>query len=110
VSRCREIGRARRCPASIEEWVAMPPTPSERQCPSWVKLVVLTVRRSLPVYPDNRTSSVSGATSQTCRNRKWPALKPSPPLVVRTILASGDYRVGSAHPVQGAELVAVEIT
>src|SRR6202022_4509803 len=34
-----------------------------------VKSAVLTVGRSLPVYPDDRTCSVSAATSQKCRQR-----------------------------------------
>src|SRR5882762_1795581 len=36
-------------------------------CPKRVIRVVLTVRRLLPVYPDNRTYSVSFGMSQTCR-------------------------------------------
>src|ERR1700681_638968 len=36
-------------------------------CPSWVNLVVLTVRRLLPVFPEQRTFRASAAMSQTCR-------------------------------------------
>jgi hypothetical protein len=36
------------------------------RCPSWVNRVVLTVRRSLPVYPDTQTFSESVGMSQTC--------------------------------------------
>jgi hypothetical protein len=33
----------------------------------WVNRVVLTVRRSLPVYPDKQTSSKPVGTSQKCQ-------------------------------------------
>jgi hypothetical protein len=41
-------------------------------CPSllWVIRVVSTVRRSLPVYPDNRTYSEPIGMSQRCYERK----------------------------------------
>ena len=41
--------------------------PRFAECPNWVKSAVLEVGRSLPVYPDNRTSLVSAATSQKCQ-------------------------------------------
>jgi hypothetical protein len=37
--------------------------------PFGVKRVILTVRRSLPVYPDKQTFSDSVGMSQTCQNR-----------------------------------------
>src|SRR6266702_8911169 len=39
-------------------------------CPSRVRLVLLTVRRSLPIYPDKRTISAFVSMSQTCQQRK----------------------------------------
>src|SRR5216684_8675867 len=39
-------------------------------CPSRVNRVVLTVRCSLPVYPDERTSSEPVGMSQRCHKRK----------------------------------------
>jgi hypothetical protein len=36
----------------------------------WVNRVGLTVGQSLPIYPNNRTASVSAATSQKCQYRK----------------------------------------
>jgi hypothetical protein len=39
------------------------------QAELWAKSAAWTVGRSLPVYPDNRTSSVSAATSQECHQR-----------------------------------------
>jgi hypothetical protein len=44
-------------------------SPPFRECRSWVKSAMLAVGRSLPVYPDNRTSSISAATSQKCQER-----------------------------------------
>ena len=38
-----------------------------RPCPSWVKSAVSTVGMSLPVFPNDRTSSVSVDMSQTCQ-------------------------------------------
>ena len=37
--------------------------------PRWVNLVVLTVRRSLPVYPNKQTISESVGMSQRCQDR-----------------------------------------
>jgi hypothetical protein len=37
--------------------------------PPWVKSAVLTARRSLPVYPDKQTFSVSVGMSQRGHNR-----------------------------------------
>src|SRR6266568_893227 len=39
------------------------------QCPLGIKSVDLTAGRSLPVYLDNRTSSMSAASSQECVDR-----------------------------------------
>ncbi len=36
------------------------------RCLRWVIRVVSTIRRSLPVYPDERTFSVRAGMSQTC--------------------------------------------
>src|ERR1700730_8520718 len=38
----------------------------------WVKSAVLGVARSLPVYPDQRTSSDRSGWSGSCQNRNWP--------------------------------------
>jgi hypothetical protein len=38
----------------------------------WVIRVVLTARPSLPVYPDERTSSEPVGMSERCHERKWP--------------------------------------
>ena len=37
------------------------------KCLLWVKRVILTVRRSLPVYPEKRTTSESVGMSQRCQ-------------------------------------------
>src|ERR1700730_4375711 len=42
------------------------------QSPLWVKSAVLGVARSLPVYPDQRTSSDRSGWSGSCQNRNWP--------------------------------------
>jgi hypothetical protein len=39
----------------------------EAGCLSWVNRVILTVRRSLLVFPNNRTSSVPVGMSQKCQ-------------------------------------------
>jgi hypothetical protein len=39
------------------------------ECPSWVKLVILTMRRPLPVHPDKQTFSASIGMSQRCQQR-----------------------------------------
>jgi hypothetical protein len=69
--RNREAGRIDR---SGERRIFQPPPKSSQIKPVepqrrlvWVKSAALTVGRSLPVYPDNRTSSVSAATSQKCQ-------------------------------------------
>jgi hypothetical protein len=38
--------------------------------PRRVKRIILTVRQSLPVFPDKRTISEPVGMSQTCHNRK----------------------------------------
>src|ERR1019366_2586552 len=38
------------------------------------KSVILTVRRSLPLYPRKPTFIVRGDMSQTCQSRKWTTL------------------------------------
>ncbi len=38
---------------------------------AWVNRVILTMRRSLPVFPDERTYSVSAGMSQRCQTRTW---------------------------------------
>src|SRR5713226_1971714 len=43
---------------------------SKARLPVWVILVVLTVRRPLPVYPDKQTNSESVGMSQRCQIRK----------------------------------------
>jgi hypothetical protein len=40
-----------------------------------VKSAALTAGRSLPIYPDNRTSSVSAALSQKGQKRHWQSSK-----------------------------------
>jgi hypothetical protein len=40
------------------------------ECPLWVKRVISTVRRQLPIYPDKQTFSVSVGMSQRCQERK----------------------------------------
>ena len=42
--------------------------PLRPQCSQWVKSVVLTLRRSLPIYPDKQTFTVSVGMSQKCLN------------------------------------------
>jgi len=37
----------------------------------WVNRVTLTLRRSLPLYPDKQTFSESVGMSQRCQRRKW---------------------------------------
>jgi hypothetical protein len=58
-----------------------------------VNLVILAVRRPLPVYPDEQTSSESVGMSQTCQER--------------TRLAEIDHACGTADKVQslGAHLL-----
>src|ERR1700676_1477271 len=41
----------------------------EVECTSWVNLVILTMRRSLPVYPAKKTTSKPEGTSQKCQQR-----------------------------------------
>jgi hypothetical protein len=42
-----------------------------RRCLKWVKSVVLTVGRPLPVCPDQRTFSAPAGMSQRCQFRNW---------------------------------------
>src|SRR5258705_2905530 len=42
---------------------------SAKRRPRWVKSVVLTMRRPLPVFPDKQTFSQADGMSQTCQNR-----------------------------------------
>jgi hypothetical protein len=48
------------------------------RCLSWVNRVVLTMRRPLPVFPDQRTFSESVGMSQRCHEQ---SLRRSQPMV-----------------------------
>src|SRR5712675_1681893 len=43
------------------------------ECPRWVNRVILTVRRSLPVYPDKQTIPERGCASSDPRKKRGPA-------------------------------------
>jgi hypothetical protein len=44
-----------------------------KECLLWVRRVILTVRRSIPVYPDKRTIQEPVGTSHLCHKRTFPA-------------------------------------
>ena len=61
---CR-IGRF----VAVAVWLTSAHKRDQARCLSWVKSAVLTVDRSLPVYPDQRTFQERSGMSQRCQQR-----------------------------------------
>ena len=79
----------------------------------WVIRFILTVRPRLPLYPDNRTSSASAASSQKCHFRTH-ALRQkhatrSPRRHAREMLRIGTARACTAPKVQGRQYPPLQI-
>src|ERR1700676_4358461 len=73
-------------------------------CPRWVKSAGLTLCRSLPVYPDQRTSSDRPGWSVSCQKQKFTTN--SPYSLLRAIRPRGRSRhlAVLVQPVQGLML------
>jgi hypothetical protein len=56
--------------AAQANWSRLPNHNPPRFYTAWVIRVILTVRRSLPVYPDKQTISEPVGTSHLCHKRK----------------------------------------
>jgi hypothetical protein len=61
---CR-IGRF----VAVTVWLTSAHKRDQARCLSWAKSAVLTIGRSLPVYPDKQTYSESAGMSQTCQQQ-----------------------------------------
>jgi hypothetical protein len=69
VSACLGLLRNAPMTPAIRHAVHLPLTVGH---PLWIKSADLTVGLSLPVFPDDRTSSVSVGMSQTCHTGSFP--------------------------------------